>query len=441
MQSIVDFLYMVDDMLWGTPMVVIVLGTGIFLSLRFGFSYQRKLKFNIKNTFGNMTSAGEGVGTVSSFRAACTGLANTVGTGNISGVATAIVSGGPGALVWMWVSAFFGMSTKACEIILGQRYREHYKNSMDEYVCDRSFVMKNAFGWKRGAIVLAVFAFVLGPWTCCVQTEAVTSSMQQAFGVTPLISVTIIGVTCIVTIFGGLKRISEVMSKAVPIMAVLYILMGLGVIILNIKQVPAAVALVFESAFSPTAAVGGFAGATVRDAVKYGVARGIYSNDAGTGYGIIAHAPAITDHPVRQSVWGWGEITLDTLIICSITAFTIIITGSYFQSDATSGALTTIAFGDTERNKKAIPIYIIYYMLPCVIFYNIEADVLWALTDILSACYVALTIFFIYAKHKVIFALFDDFWKRFLPAKERGENPPVVSFDCALEGEGTKATK
>ena len=170
-------------------------------------------------------------------------------------------------------------------------------------------------------------------------------------------------------------------------------------------------------------------------------------------------------------VWGWGEITLDTLIICSITAFTIIITGSYFQSDATSGALTTIAFGmayghvgakltaiaiavfawttiigmyytceksvnyafgDTERNKKAIPIYIIYYMLPCVIFYNIEADVLWALTDILSACYVALTIFFIYAKHKVIFALFDDFWKRFLPAKERGENPPVVSFDCAL---------
>ena len=172
--------------------------------------------------------------------------------------------------------------------------------------------------------------------------------------------------------------------------------------------------------------------------------------------------------------------TYGVLIICSITAFTIIITGSYFQSDATSGALTTIAFGmayghvgakltaiaiavfawttiigmyytceksvnyafgDTERNKKAIPIYIIYYMLPCVIFYNIEADVLWALTDILSACYVALTIFFIYAKHKVIFALFDDFWKRFLPAKERGENPPVVSFDCALEGEGTKATK
>lgn len=163
MQSIVDFLYMVDDMLWGTPMVVIVLGTGIFLSLRFGFSYQRKLKFNIKNTFGNMTAAGEGVGTVSSFRAACTGLANTVGTGNISGVATAIVSGGPGALVWMWVSAFFGMSTKACEIILGQRYREHYKNSMDEYVCDRSFVMKTRLAGKGVPLCLRFLPSCLAP--------------------------------------------------------------------------------------------------------------------------------------------------------------------------------------------------------------------------------------------------------------------------------------
>ena len=472
MQQITDFLYMVDDLLWGTPMIVIVLGTGIFLSIRFGFRYQRKIGFNFKNTFGKIGAEGEGEGTVSGFRAACTGLANTVGTGNISGVATAIVSGGPGALVWMWLSAFFGMSTKACEIILGQRYREHYKNSMDEYVCDRSFVMKNAFGWKKGAVVLAVFCFVLGPWTCCVQTEAVTSSMNEAFGIPALASVIVIGITCFLTIWGGLRRISNVMSRAVPIMAVLYIIMGLGVIILNIQAVPGVIVLIFKSAFSPTAAIGGFAGATVREAIKYGVARGIYSNDAGTGYGMIAHAPAITDHPVRQSLWGWGEIFLDTIIICSITAFTIIITGSYYTSDATSGALTTIAFtnaygaiggkltaiaiavfawttiigmyytceksvnyafGDTPANRKMMPLYMIYYMLPCVIFFNIEADILWALTDILSACYVGVTIFFIYARRKVIFELFDDFWKRYLPAKDRGENPPIVSFDCAKE--------
>ena len=472
MQALTDFLYWLDDLLWGTPMTVIVVGTGILLTLRFGFRYQRKIIFNFKNTFAKMFDKGEGEGTITGFQAACTALANTVGTGNISGVATAIVSGGPGALIWMWVSAFFGMSTKACEIIIGQRYREHYKESMNEYVCDRSFVMKNAFGWNKGAILLAVFCFIFGPWTCCVQTEAVTSSMSEAFGIPSIVSVVVIGVTCLVTIWGGLKRISAVMSKAVPIMAVLYTLMGLGILILNWRSIPAVLALIVKSAFSPTAAVGGFAGATVRDAIQYGVARGMYSNDAGTGYGIIAHASAKTDHPVRQSLWGWGEVFLDTMIICSITAFTIIITGSYYTSDATSGALTTIAFtsaygkiggqltaiaiavfawttiigmyytceksvnyafGDTETNRRMMPIYMLYYMTPCVIFYNIQADILWAFTDILSAAYVIITLFFIYSKHKEIFRLFDDFWKRYLPAKERGEEPPYVTFDCRVD--------
>ena len=472
MQTLTDLMYQLDDFMWGTWMTILLLGVGIVLSIRFAFRYQRKIAFNFKNTYGKIGAKGEGEGTVSGFRAACTALANTVGTGNISGVATAIVSGGPGALVWMWVSAFFGMSTKACEIIIGQRYREHYKKSMNEYVCDRSFVLKNAFGWKKGAVVLAVFCFLFGPWTCCVQTEAVTSSMREAFGIPNLWSVIVIGITCMVTIWGGLRRISDVMSRAVPIMAVLYIVMGLGVLIVNISQVPAVVALIFKSAFSPTAAVGGFAGATVRDAIQYGVARGIYSNDAGTGYGMIAHASAQTDHPVRQSLWGWGEVFIDTFIICSITAFTIIMTGSYISSDATSGALTTVAFtnaygaiggkltaiaiavfawttiigmyytceksvnyafGDTENNRKMMPLYMIYYMLPCVIFYNIEADLLWAFTDVLSAVYVLITIFIIAAKHKEIFRLFDDFWNRYEPAKERGENPPYVTFDCHEE--------
>lgn len=472
METVNNFIFWLDDFLWGTPMIVILVGLGICLSIRFKFRYQRKIIFNFKNTYAKIGRKGEGDGTVSGFKAACTALANTVGTGNISGVATAIVSGGPGALVWMWVSAFFGMSTKACEIILGQRYREHYKKSMDEFVCDRSFVMKNAFGMKKGAVVLAIFCFVLGPWTCSVQTEAVTSSVSQAFGISSTITVAIIGVTCLITIWGGLRRISKVMSTAVPVMAVLYILMGLGVVILNIQEVPSIIALIFKSAFSPTAAFGGFAGATVRDAIQYGIARGIYSNDAGTGYGMIAHAAAITDHPVRQSLWGWGEIFIDTIIICSITAFTIILTGAYYTSDATSGALTTIAFtsaygsiggkmtalaisifawttivgmyytceksvnyafGDTEKNKKIRPFYMIYYMVPCVLLYNMEADILWAFTDILSAAYVIITVIFIIARHKEIFRLFDDFWNRYEPAKERGENPPFVTFDCANE--------
>lgn len=469
MEQLTEFIYAIDDFMWGSWMTILILVTGILLSVRFHFRYQRSVAFNFRNTFAKIRSKGEGEGTISGFKAACTALANTVGTGNISGVATAIVSGGPGALIWMWISAFFGMSTKACEIIIGQRYREHYKESMNEYVCDRSFVLKNAFGWKRGAVVLAVFCFLFGPWTCSVQTEAVTSSISEAFGIPSIVTVILIGVTCLVTIWGGLPRISSVMSKAVPVMAVLYIIMGLGVLVIHVQEIPAVISLIVKSAFSPTAAVGGFAGATVRDAIQYGVARGIYSNDAGTGYGMIAHASAVTDHPVRQSLWGWGEVCLDTFIICAVTAFTIIITGAYYTSDATSGALTTIAFtnaygpiggkmtaiaiavfawttiigmyytceksvnyafGDTEANRKIRPFYMIYYMIPCVVLYNIEADILWAFTDILSALYVLITIFIIVARHKEIFRLFDDFWKRYLPAKERGENPPYVTFDC-----------
>ena len=209
--------------------------------------------------------------------------------------------------------------------------------------------------------------------------------MSQAFGISPLLSVVIIGVTCIVTIWGGLRRISDVMSRAVPIMAVLYILMGLGVLILNAQHIPAVAALIFRSAFSPTAAAGGFAGATVRDAIQYGVARGIYSNDAGTGYGMIAHASAQTDHPVRQSLWGWGEVFIDTFIICSITAFTIIITGSYTTSDATSGALTTVAFtnayGAVGGKLTAIAIAVFAWTTIIGMHYTCEKSVNYAFGD------------------------------------------------------------
>ena len=245
----------------------------------------------------------------------------------------------------MWVSGLFGMSMKACEIILGQRFRVKYSESMDEYMCDRSFVMKNALGWKRGALVLAVACFLLGPWTCCVQTESVTSSLLEGFGIRPVISVAVLGVTCFLTIFGGLKRIASVMEKVIPVMALLYILGGFGILLTHIAAVPGAVALIFRRAFTPAAAVGGFAGATVRDAIRYGVARGLYSNDAGTGYGIIAHASAKTDHPVRQSSWGWGEVFLDTIVICSVTALSLILTNVYVDCPGVDSArLTTVAY-------------------------------------------------------------------------------------------------
>lgn len=201
--------------MWGTWMTVLILGLGIFLSIRFRFMYNlRRIPYHFRQTYGKMFKKGEGAGTVSGFAAACTAMANTIGVGNIGGVATAIVAGGPGAVFWMWVSGLFGMSIKACEIILGQRYRVRYKKSMDEFLCDRSFVMRNALGWKKGAFVLAIFCFVLGPWTCSVQTESVTGALKQAFDLDPRIAVSVLGVTCFITIFGGLKRISGIMEKS-----------------------------------------------------------------------------------------------------------------------------------------------------------------------------------------------------------------------------------
>ncbi len=454
--------------MWGTWMTVLILGTGIFLSIRFRFYYNfRKIPFHFKNTYGKMFKKGEGTGTVSGFAAACTAMANTIGVGNIGGVATALVSGGPGAIFWMWFSGLFGMSIKACEIILGQRYRVKYSESMDEYMCDRSFVMRNALGWKTGAVILAIACFVFGPWTCSVQSESVTSSLKEAFNIDPRISITILGITCFVTIFGGLKRISSVMEKVVPFMAMIYILAGLGILILNITRVPAAFMLIFKSAFTPMAGIGGFAGATVRDAIRYGVARGLYSNDAGTGYGMIAHASAKTDHPVRQASWGWGEVFLDTIVVCSVTALSLILTNVYVtHPGVTSARLTTVAFGevygpfgkyfmalaitvfawttiigmyysceksvnyvfgDTHRNKIFTKIYMLYYLVPCVFLYNVQATTLWAMTDILSGIYVIVTMVFIYTKQGEIIRLFKDFWDRYLPLKEAGENvPPVV---------------
>ncbi|MDD7156329.1 MAG: alanine:cation symporter family protein [Megasphaera elsdenii] len=180
---ILNGLMAISDALWGTPMIVVLVSMGLYLSIRFHFYYNfRHIGFHFRNTFGKMFQRhGSGQGSVSGFAAACTAMANTIGVGNIGGVATAIVSGGPGAVFWMWVSGCLGMSTKACEIILGQRFRVKYSESMDEYMCDRSFVMRNALGWRKGAFLLAIACFTLGPWTCSVQTESVV-----AYGTVPV---------------------------------------------------------------------------------------------------------------------------------------------------------------------------------------------------------------------------------------------------------------
>lgn len=468
MERISDFIVSLADFMWGTWMTVLLVSTGIILSFLFRFCYQTKIGFHFKNTYLKMFRKGEGIGTVSGFAAACTALANTVGTGNISGVATAVTMGGPGAVFWMWVSGLFGMSTKAAEIILGQRYRVKYTEAVDEYVCDRSFVMKNSLGWKKGGMVLAFFCFVAGPWTCMVQSEAVVNSLNEAFNVPVATVLILLGITVLFTIMGGLRRIAAIMEKVVPFMALAYVLMGLMAIVIYINKVPAAFVLIFKSAFNPMSAVGGFAGATVRNAIRYGIARGIYSNDAGTGYGMVAHAPAQTDHPVRQSSWGWGEVFVDTIVICTITALLILLTDSYIlYPEATSGQLTTIAareafgrwgssflavsiaifawttiigmyyscekslnyfFGDTRKSRIVVYGYMVYYIIPAVFFAHLDVAIIWATTDVISACYALVTLLLIFMNWREILRLFDDFWNRFIPAIQRGESPAPVNY-------------
>ena len=468
MNSVLLIIQTISDFLWGAPMTIALLGTGILLSIAFKFRYQSKMKFHFKNTYAKAFKKGEGEGTVSGFAAACTALANTVGSGNISGVATAVTMGGPGAIFWMWVSGFFGMSIKAAEIIMGQRYRVKYKDSMDEYLCDRSFVMKNAMGWKTGGLILAFFAFIFGPWTCLVQSEAFVSSINEAFGFNKYIILAFLGISVFATIFGGLKRISSIAEKVVPFMAIAYIIGGVVLLALNYDKVLPAFGLIFKSAFTPMAGIGGFAGATVRDSVRYGIARGLYSNDAGTGYGIAAHAAAKTDHPIRQSSWGWGEVFIDTIVICSITALSLVVTNAYIDFPGiTSGQLVTLAyksvfgnaggyfialilaifvwttivgmyyscqksvnyfFGDTKANKIASSAYAIYFTLPVVFFSNLDVALLWAATDLLSAMYVIITLILIFANRKEIMRLFNDFWDRFVPAIEKGEKVAPVNY-------------
>lgn len=285
MDFLVNGIQAVANFLWGTPMTIALLGIGIYMTIKFKFKYQFSLKFMFQNSIGKLFKKGEkGEGTISSFAAGCTALASTVGVGNIAGVATAVTMGGPGAIVWMWVAGLVGMSTKAAEIILGQRYRVRYKSS-NEFMCERAFVVRDAMGWKVGGFLVGLWCVISGPWSNLTQSEAFTNSIHEAFGIDKRFILAFLGITVFITVAGGLKRISAVAEKAVPFMAILYIVACVGILVIFHDRIPAAFGSIFSHAFTPIAGIGGFAGATVRDAVRYGLARGMYSNDAGTGLG------------------------------------------------------------------------------------------------------------------------------------------------------------
>ena len=343
METLMSINSFVNNIVWGPPILILIVGSGLFLSIMTKFFSITKLGYILKNTFLKMFSKEQkGEGEVTAFQAVATALAATVGTGNIAGVATAIASGGPGAVFWMWLAAVFGMTTKFSEVVLAVHFRE--KTEDGRYVGGPMYFIKNGLGWGWLATIFAVFgtlaSFGIGNMT---QSNSVALAMEGSFKVPPIATGIILAIITALVIVGGIKRIGAFTEKLVPFMAAIYIVGGLVIIFRNASEIPAAFATIFADAFTGRAAVGGFAGATMSNAIRYGVARGVFTNEAGLGSAPIAHAAATTDHPVRQGLWGVFEVFVDTIIICSITALAIVTTGAW-ESGQSGAVLTTLAF-------------------------------------------------------------------------------------------------
>ena len=353
----------VNNFIWGVPAMVCIFGVGLYLSIRTGFLQIRKFPYAIRTTLGRIfrkRSASDGA--ITPFQAVCTALAATVGTGNIAGVAGAIAIGGPGAIFWMWVSALFGMCTKFAEVTLAVHFREI--NANGELVGGPMYYIKNGLGkkWNWLAYLFAAFGVltVFGTGNATqvnTITTAINSALlnyniisESAVSTSNLIIGIVIAILIAMILLGGIKRIGQVTEKLVPFMALLYILLGLGVILLNIQNVPSVFVSIFKGAFQPSAVTGGIIGSMFLS-IKKGVSRGIFSNEAGLGTGSIAHACADTKKPGQQGMFGIFEVFTDTIVICTLTALVILCSGVPITYGEAAGAeLTILGFTSTYGN-------------------------------------------------------------------------------------------
>lgn len=364
-----ELLKAIDAFVWGPPLLILLVGTGIYLTIRLGLLQVARLP----KAFQLIFTKDKGHGDVSSFAALCTALAATVGTGNIIGVATAIKVGGPGALFWMWMAAFFGMATKYAEGLLAIKYRSKDANGAVAGGPMHYILLGMGEKWRPLAIFFAlagVLVALLGIGTFT-QVNSITESIQNTAQIDPAITALVLSVFVAIAVFGGLKSISKVSTALVPFMAIVYILGTLIVIFFNIEKIPATLALIFTSAFSPVAAVGGFAGATIRTAIQNGVARGVFSNESGLGSAPIAAAAAKTNEPVEQGLISMTGTFIDTLIICTLTGLTILVTGVW-SGDLNGVALTQSAFSTIFSNfgPTLLTIFLVLFAFTTILGWN-----------------------------------------------------------------------
>ncbi|MCK6557865.1 sodium:alanine symporter family protein [candidate division KSB1 bacterium] len=344
--ELLNWINTASSYVWGPPMLVLLVGTGIYLTFLLRGLQFRTLKHSLYLALIKRKEDSHAAGDISHFQALMTALAATVGTGNIAGVATAIASGGPGALFWMWITGLFGMATKYAEAVLAVKYRVVDENGMMSggpmYYLSRG--LKNQrlgkFLGMLFALFAAIAAFGIGNM---VQSNSVADAMHGSFGVPHAATGIVLAAATALVILGGIRSIARTASVLVPVMIVLYMLGGLLVLLINWRGIPNIVLYVLSDAFTPSAALGGFAGATVMQGIRYGVARGVFSNESGLGSSPIAAAAAQTKNPVTQALVSMTQTFIDTIVVCSITGFTIIATGVW-TTGKTGAQLTTAAF-------------------------------------------------------------------------------------------------
>ena len=343
LEIVKNILNLMNNLVWGPPLLILLVGTGIYFTVKLGFLQITKLPLAFKYLFSKDEDQVKGDGDISSFAALCTALSATIGTGNIVGVATAVGTGGPGAILWMWIAAFVGMATKYAEGFLAIKYRECDENGQ---MCGGPmYYIEKGTGNKLLAKLFAFFGLavaLLGIGTFG-QVKSISDAVTKGFNISPQTTATVITVLVAAVTLGGIQRISKVAEKIVPFMASLYIIGALLILICYFKEIPEAILLIVSSAFNPQAALGGAAGITIKTVIQRGIGRGIFSNEAGLGSAPIAAAAAKTKSPVKQGLISMIGTFIDTILICTMTGLALVLTGA-FNSGLEGVAMTTAAF-------------------------------------------------------------------------------------------------
>ncbi|GGC95120.1 sodium:alanine symporter [Thalassobacillus devorans] len=456
----------ISNFLWTYVLAIILIIGGIFLTVQLKFFQFRFFGHVLQRTVGQIFKKNKHEGTITPFQAFTSALASTAGATNIVGVPLAIAMGGPGALFWMWMVALIGMATRYSEILLGLKYRELNKEGV--WVGGPQYYIKKGLGWNKIAALFAFFLMIEIIPSVMVQSNSITTQVEGAFGWPAWITGIAITILIGIIVFGGIKRIGKVTDKLVPFMVISYLLICFIVIFANIETIPSVFGLIFAHAFTPISAAGGFAGAGIAQALRWGIARGLYSNEAGLGTGPVAHAAAQTDHPSKQALWGIFSVFVDTIVICTVTGLTVLTSGAWKEIGSDNSAnMVNVAFGDVfgeQFGGAFVAIFLLFFVfttVSVVIFFGEkQAEYLfglkfskgmrivyvisiylgaigglqfvWQFLDLLLAAVVVFNIIPVLFMYRDIKAITEDYIERIYRGK--GGNPKVKLFTDEARG-------